>query len=87
MAWGVVPRLEVKREIKKMRITAKDLAELGTGTIEREPKIVLRRNTVILETREPDGRIIKHYHHYKTREKAIALYEWWRSEYTVGNHD
>lgn len=70
-----------------MRITARDLAELGTGKIEREPRIVLRGNTVILETREPDGRIKKHYHHYKTREKEEALYEWWRTEYTAGNRD
>lgn len=70
-----------------MRITAKDLAELGTGTIEREPRITLRGNTVTLEIREPDGRITKRYHHYKTREKAIAQYEWWRSEYTAGNRD
>lgn len=70
-----------------MRITTKDLAELGTGTIEREPRITLRRNTVTLEIREPDGRIKKHYHHYKTREKAIALYEWWRSEYAAGDRD
>ncbi len=70
-----------------MRITARDLAELGTGTIEREPRITLRGNTVILETREPDGRIKKHYHHYKTRERAEAQYEWWRSEYTAGDRD
>lgn len=51
------------------RITTKDLEELGTGTIEREPKIVLRGDTVILETREPDGRIIKHYHPTKPAKR------------------
>lgn len=78
---------QLKNLADKTRITTKDLEELGTGTIEREPKIVLRGDTVILETREPDGSIIKHYHHYQTRKKAIAQYEWWRTEYTVGNRD
>ena len=70
-----------------MRITVEDLAEIGAGTIEREPRIILRENTVILEIREPDGRITKRYHRYKTREKAEAQYEWWRTEYTAEDRD
>lgn len=69
------------------RITTKDLAELGTGTIESETRVSLRGDTVILETRESDGSIIKHYHHYENRKKAEKLYEWWCKKYTVGNRD
>lgn len=70
-----------------MRITVQDLNDLGTGTIEREPRITLRGTTVTLETREADGKIKKHYHRYGTREKAEAQYEWWRTEYTAGDRD
>lgn len=70
-----------------MRITVKDLAELGTGTITRVPMIHLRKNTVTLEFLTEDGRITKRHHHYGTREKAEAQYEWWRTEYEAGTRD
>lgn len=69
-----------------MRITKEDLAELGIGTIEREPRIELRGRTVILEHRE-NRKIIKRYHTYKTREKAEHYYQVWRPCYTAGITD
>lgn len=68
------------------RITKEDLAELGTGTIEREPRIELAGTTVILEFKQ-NGRITKRYHRYQTRAKAEAQYEWWRSCYAAGIRD
>lgn len=65
--------------------TKEQLKNLAEDIIKCETRVALRGDTVILETREQDGSLIKHYHHYENRKKAEKLYEWWCKKYALGN--
>ena len=55
--------------------------------IERVGFIQLYGNTVKMQIKHKDGKFRNHYHRYGTREKAIAQYLWWKSDFECAYDD
>lgn len=55
--------------------------------IERTEFIQLIGNTVKMQIKHDDGKFRNHYHHYKTRNRAVTHYFWWKSEFECAYDD